>query len=136
MAVLTNHTLSIAEATGIKMFVDWHAFSQLILLPYGYSCDSKPANLDKQMELAGGVAEAIRGINGLDFRYGPICTTIYQAAGGSTDWAHDIAGAELAWAFELRPADGGSEGFVISPDNIIPSGEENWAGMEYLFSTF
>ncbi|KAI9162918.1 Metallocarboxypeptidase A-like protein [Paramyrothecium foliicola] len=135
MAVLTNHTKALAESTGIKMFIDWHSFSQLILLPYGYSCTAQAENIDKQMELAGGVAEAIKGVNGLTFEYGPTCTTIYPAAGGSMDWAYDIAGAELAWGFELRPA-GGGNGFVIPPSNIVPSGEENWAGMEYLFSVF
>jgi len=135
MAVLTNHTMSIAESTGIKLFIDWHSFGQLILLPYGYDCNAEAANIDKQMELAGGVAEAIRAVNGLRFQYGPTCKTIYQAAGGSMDWAYDIASAELAWGFELRPVSSGN-GFVIPPSNIVPSGEENWAGMEYLFSVF
>jgi carboxypeptidase A4 len=134
--VLTNHTLAVGETNGIKFFVDWHAFSQLILLPYGYSCSATIDDLDKQMELAGGVAEAIQSVNGLEFVYGPTCETIYQTAGGSNDWAYDIAGAELAWAFELRPGSGGSGGFVIPPSNILPSGEENWAGMLALFQAF
>jgi len=134
--VLTNHTLSVGEAQGIKFYVDWHAFSQMILLPYGYSCSAQPDNLSKQMALARGVSQAIRAVNGLNFVYGPTCQTIYQTAGGSNDWVADIAGAELAWAFELRPGPGGSGGFVIPPSNIIPSGRENWAGMLRLFETF
>lgn len=133
---LVNHTLSVGDAAGIKFYVDWHSFSQLILLPYGYTCDKQPDNIDKQMELAGGVADAIKGVNGLDFVYGSTCDTIYPASGGSNDWVFDIAGADLAWAVELRPSSGGSGGFVLSPDNIVPSGEENWAGMQALFSSF
>lgn len=133
---LVNHTLSVSENAGLKLFIDWHAYSQYILLPYGYSCSAEADNIDKQMDLAGAVAEAIRGVNGLDFIYGPTCSTIYQTAGGSNDWAADIAGAELAWAVELRPTPTGSGGFVLSPDNILPSGEEMWAGMLSLFSSF
>lgn len=136
MAVLTNHTLSIAEATGIKFFVDWHAYSQLVLLPYGYSCTAVAPDIDEQMVLAGGVADAIKSINGLDFIYGPTCETIYQTSGVSMDWGYDIAGAELSWGFELRPSSPEEGGFIIPPENIIPSGEENLAGMLYLFSQF
>ncbi|KFH44612.1 Metallocarboxypeptidase A-like protein [Hapsidospora chrysogenum ATCC 11550] len=135
-AALRNHTQAVGEANGIKFYVDWHSFSQLILLPYGYSCSAEADNIDQQMKLAGGVAEAIKGVNGLNFAYGPTCETIYQTAGGSNDWVFDIAGAELAWAFELRPQGGGSGGFAIPPDNIVPSGEENWAGMLNLFAAF
>lgn len=136
MDVLTNHTLSIANDQEIKFYVDWHAYSQLILLPYGYSCTAVVDTLDHQMDLAAGVAEAIKSVNGLDFVYGPTCVTIYQTSGGSMDWAYDIADAEISWAFELRPNSAAGGGFVIPPANIIPSGEENWAGMLNLFSRF
>lgn len=136
MAVLTNHTLSLAESNGIKFFVDWHSYSQLILLPYGYSCSAVFDTLEKQMDLAQGVAESIQSVNGLEFVYGPTCETIYQTSGGSMDWVYDIAGAELSWAFELRPENPGQGGFVIPPENIVPSGEEIWAGMRNLFSRF
>lgn len=136
MQVLTNHTQGIADSQGIKYFVDWHSFSQLILLPYGYSCDAEVANLDKQKSLGAGVAEGIAGVNGLQFEHGPTCEIIYQAAGSSMDWATDVAKAELAWGFELRPTSGGSNGFVLTPDNIVPSGEEVYAGMKWLFNNF
>ncbi|KAH8172592.1 zinc carboxypeptidase domain-containing protein [Sarocladium implicatum] len=136
MAVLTNHTLSIAEAQGIKYYIDWHSYSQLILLPYGYSCTADAPNYEKQLELAGGVAEAIKSVNGLDFVYGQTCRTIYQTSGGSMDYVQDVAQAEFSWAFELRPNSAGAGGFAIPPENIIPSGEENWAGMKYVLARF
>lgn len=136
MDVLTNHTMSIAQSVGIKFYVDWHAFSQLILLPYGYSCTAVVDTLERQMDLASGVAAAIKSVNGLDFVYGPTCQTIYQTSGGSMDWVYDIAEAEISWAFELRPASQSQGGFVIPPENILLSGEENWAGMLNLFSRF
>ncbi|KAH7014801.1 hypothetical protein EDB80DRAFT_604918 [Ilyonectria destructans] len=135
-AALVAHTRSIAQSTGIKFYVDWHSYSQLILLPYGYSCSASASNINTQMSLAGGVASAIQGVNGLRFQYGPTCTTIYQTAGGSNDWVFDVAKAELAWAFELRPASSSSGGFTVPASNILPSGKEIWAGMRYLFAQF
>lgn len=136
MAVLTNHTLSIANEAGIKFYVDWHAYSQLLLLPYGYTCNSTIKEIDAQMELAGGVVEAIKSVNGLEFIYGPTCQTIYQVSGGSIDFVYDLAGAELAWAFELRPDSPDKGGFALPPEEIIESAEENWEGMKYLFQNF
>lgn len=134
--VLVNHTKSIADDLGLKFYVDWHSFSQLILLPYGYSCSREMKDLDVQMELARGVADAIKEVNGLSFVYGPVCEMIYPASGGSSDWAYDVAGADIAWGFELRPGPGSSGGFVVPPENIILSGKENLAGMLNLFSSF
>jgi carboxypeptidase A4 len=133
---LANHILSVAQAVGVKFYVDWHSYSQMILLPYGYSCTVKVDDLDAQMALAAGVQSAIRGVNGLTFAYGPICNTIYQTSGGSTDWANDVAKVELAWSFELRPTGSSSGGFVIPASNIVPSGREMWAGIANLFGKF
>ncbi|CAF3469817.1 unnamed protein product [Fusarium graminearum] len=130
---LTNHTMAISQKTGISSYIDWHSYSQLILLPYGYTCDQNATNIDYQMELAGEVASAIEDYEGTYFDYGPTCQTIYQTSGGSSDWVYDVAEAELAWGIELRPARLRGDGFVLPPKNIIASGEEIWAGMQVLF---
>ncbi|KAM0560023.1 hypothetical protein ACHAPJ_003981 [Fusarium lateritium] len=131
---LVNHTMTISKNTGIRSYVDWHSYSQLILLPYGYSCSAKANNLETQMDLAGGVADAIRKVHGLEFEYGPTCETIYQTSGESSDWVFDVAKAELSWGIELRPRRLTGDGFVVPAGQIVQSGEEIWAGMRYLFS--
>ncbi|KAM0084756.1 hypothetical protein ACKRZS_003043 [Fusarium odoratissimum] len=133
---LVKHTKSVAQKNGIKSYIDFHSFSQLILLPYGYTCDTNITDIKEQMELAGGVADAIKQVNDLNFYYGPTCQTIYQTSGGSSDWVYDVAGAELAWGMELRPQRLRGNGFVLPPKQIVESGEEIWAGMRYLFENF
>ncbi|KAL9562523.1 hypothetical protein ACKAV7_013606 [Fusarium commune] len=133
---LVKHTRSVAQKNGIKSYIDFHSFSQLILLPYGYTCDTNITDINEQMELAGGVADAIKQVNDLNFYYGPTCQTIYQTSGGSSDWVYDVAGAELAWGMELRPQRLRGNGFVLPPKQIVESGEEIWAGMRYLFENF
>ncbi|KAJ4245024.1 hypothetical protein NW762_014231 [Fusarium torreyae] len=131
---LVNHTMTISKNTGIRSYVDWHSYSQLILLPYGYSCSAKANNLRTQMDVASGVADAIRKVHGLEFEYGPTCETIYQTSGESSDWVFDVAKAEFSWGIELRPRRLTGDGFVIPANQIVQSGEEIWAGMRYLFA--
>ena len=50
-----------------------------------------------------------------------------MAAGGSSDWAYDSAGIQYAYALELR--DTGNYGFLLPPEQIIPTGEETFAGI-------
>ncbi|KAK7223203.1 hypothetical protein V2G26_011206 [Clonostachys chloroleuca] len=131
---LVAHLSGLSSGKGIKFYNDWHSYSQLILLPFGYSCSARATNHAAQMSAAGSVATAIRGVNGLSFTYGPTCSTIYQANGGSLDWAYAVAGAEYSWCIELRPSSSASNGFVLAASHIVPSGAEQWAGMKKFFT--
>lgn len=131
---LRTLTDDLASGQGLKLYIDWHSYSQLILLPYGYSCSARAANIDEQIDLAGGVASAIAAPYGTQFEYGPTCETIYQTNGGSNDYIQDVSGAEFAWAIELR--DTGRNGFVLPPEQIIPSGFEAWQGVKNLLDSF
>ncbi|KAI6749509.1 hypothetical protein HG530_014923 [Fusarium avenaceum] len=133
---LVNHIKAISKTSGIRSYVDWHSYSQLILLPYGYDCSVNATNIAEQMKLAEGVSDAIWEVNGLEFNYGPTCQTIYQTSGSSLDWVFEVAKAELSWGIELRPNMYRGNGFVVPPKQIIESGEEIWAGMRYLFKNF
>lgn len=83
--VLKAFTDKLAAGKGIKLYIDFHSYGQYILLPYGYSCSKKATNDAKQESLAGGLQSAIAKPNGKKFTYGPICSTLYAATGGSTD---------------------------------------------------
>lgn len=50
-----------------------------------------------------------------------------MAAGGSSDWAYDAEGIQYAFALELR--DTGNYGFLLPKEQIIPTGEETFAGI-------
>lgn len=84
------------------------------------------------LSLASGAAAAIRAVHGTAFKTGPICSTIYKATGNSVDYAQDVVGAEYVFTAELR--DTGSYGFVLPANQIIPSGEEAYAGVKYLLT--
>lgn len=44
---------------------------------------------------------------------------------------NDVTKAKYAFTIELR--DTGSYGFILPPSQILPSGEETFAGFSYLF---
>ena len=56
---------------------------------------------------------------------------LYRTAGGSADWAYGPpprgAGIKYALNIELRPSMHDRDGFVLPPDQIVPTGEEIWA---------
>ena len=47
--------------------------------------------------------------------------------GGSADWAKAVARIKYSYLIELR--DGGTHGFLLPPDQILPTGQETWAGL-------
>ncbi|XP_041531488.1 carboxypeptidase A2 isoform X2 [Microtus oregoni] len=110
----------------VKAFITLHSYSQLLMYPYGYKC-TKPDNSDELDEVAQKAAKSLTGLHGTKYKVGPICSVIYQASGGSIDWAYDI-GIKYSFAFELR--DTGSYGFLLPAKQILPTAEETWLGLK------
>jgi len=52
-------------------------------------------------------------------------------AGSSSDWSRGAAQIKYPYLQELRDANG-DYAFVAPPSEIIPCGEENWAGFQVL----
>ncbi|KAL9048055.1 MAG: hypothetical protein Q9206_006273 [Seirophora lacunosa] len=131
--VLANFVNKLAtSAQKLKLFIDYHSYSQLFMTPYGYSCSAVTANDAEYQSLARGVVAAIKAVYGTVFRAGPICPTIYQVSGSSVDYVTDIAKAAYSFTSELR--DTGNYGFVLPASQILPSGVEAFAGLRYLLS--
>ena len=115
---IRDHVLSIPN---LAMFFDVHCYSQLILWPYGYAetiPDGTPGEIHEA--IGQGIAERIASVNGASFNPIP-AHGLYLASGTSLDWAWDEANV-YAFTYELR--DTGEFGFILPPDQIIPSGEE------------
>ncbi|KAJ0163190.1 Metallocarboxypeptidase A-like protein [Colletotrichum tanaceti] len=117
-------------AQGLKLFVDFHAYSQLFMTPYGYSCSAVSAKDAELQALARGAVAAIKAVHGTSYRYGPICSTIYKATGSSVDYVSDVVKADYTFTQELR--DTGNYGFVLPAAQILPTSEETYAGIRYL----
>ncbi|OLN88091.1 Metallocarboxypeptidase A-like protein [Colletotrichum chlorophyti] len=129
-AALSAWLTKTKSAQGLKLFIDFHAYSQLFMTPYGYSCSVVNAKNTELQALARGAVAAIKAVHGTTYKYGPICTTIYKATGSSVDYVSDVVKADYTFTQELR--DTGNYGFVLPASQIIPTSEETFAGVQYL----
>ncbi|OAA54702.1 carboxypeptidase A1 precursor [Cordyceps fumosorosea ARSEF 2679] len=129
---LSGFLQSVKNAQGLKLYIDYHSYSQLFMTPYGYSCNAVAPNNAVLQALARGTAGAMGNRYGTAFRYGPICSTIYKATGSSVDYVADVVKADHTFTAELR--DTGRYGFVLPPEQIRPSGEEAFDGVAYLLT--
>jgi hypothetical protein len=121
---------------GIRSFVDFHSYGQLILTPYGYSCDPLPESLPRMLEVAGGTARAIMAASEQNsyYEFGPGCQILYFSTGNSRDHHYVAHGANHSWTMELSPQDQAGGGFVLPPDEIWPVVKEQWAGQLWLLN--
>lgn len=118
------------STAGAKLYIDWHAYSQLFMSPYSYSCLWQALDNAELVTLANGYAVAAEKRYGTIYKSGPICSTIYPATGTSVDYAYDVNKIKYSFAAELR--DTGTYGFILPPDQILPTAEESWEGVRYL----
>lgn len=126
-AALYNYVLSLKNAVS---YMDFHSYSELWMFPYGSDCKAvaKDYNLLNKASII--ATSAISAVNSLNFKFGPICSTIYQASGGSIDAIYDI-GVKYSFTAELR--DTGRYGFVLPAAQILDSGKEMSAAMFALY---
>lgn len=60
---------------------------------------------------------------------------MYNQDGSAVDYAyhhHDAGGAGIKYSFEFELRDEGSYGFTLPADQIRPTAEEVWSGLQYL----
>lgn len=105
------------------LYLSFHSYSQLLLFPYGHTSELPP-NYDDLKEILDAVIEALGERYGTAYTGGNTYNAIYPAAGSSIDWAYEYAGANLSFCYELRPSGSSWNGFVLPPEEIIPTGEE------------
>ncbi|PQE07868.1 Zinc carboxypeptidase protein [Rutstroemia sp. NJR-2017a WRK4] len=127
---LAAFATSLKKGAGLKLFIDFHSYSQLFMTPYGYSCTALAENNSVLQSLAKGFVTALKAVYGTSFTYGPICSTIYQASGNSVDYLDATVGADYSFTTELR--DTGTYGFVLPASQITPSAVEAFAGVRSL----
>jgi murein tripeptide amidase MpaA len=120
----------LAKRTGTKLYLDFHAYGQLLLYPWGYS-----AAPTKDHALYGALGDRVASalFAPHQTRYRLIqAVELYPASGTAMDWMYGESGA-LAFTIELRPK--GGSGFVLPPEQIKPTCDEGLAALIALGST-
>lgn len=113
----------------VKGYIDIHAYSQMWMIPYGYTTNlcADYAYLD---ELASDSVAAIKAIHGKTYTSGPISDVIYVASGSSADYFYDERNVKCSFAAELR--DTGLFGFTLPANQILPTAQETFAGLNVI----
>ena len=115
----------LARREQIALHVDFHAYSQLVLYPWGYT--ATPAKDRARFAAVGDrIASAIFASH--QNRYQLMSAVeLYPAAGTMSDWVHAATGA-LSYTIELRPR-ASRGGFVLPPAEIKPTCDEALAAV-------
>ncbi len=131
-AALAAWMQAVKNRQGLKLYIDFHAYAQYFMTPYGYTCTATPRNSDELLELAQGAVDAMNAVHNTFYQAGPICNMLYRTTGNSVDYVNDVVGADYSFTLELR--DQGQNGFVLPPAQILPTGEETYAGVRHLLA--
>merc|ERR1719244_930090 len=111
----------------LVVYLTFHSYSQLWLYPWGYT-SALPADWMDLDDLAHSAVDALTAVHGTNYDIGSSTNVLYAAAGGSDDWAKGGGGVKYAYTVELR--DTGNYGFVLPPEQIIPTGEETFEALK------
>jgi hypothetical protein len=118
----------------IKLYLDWHSYSQLILFPFGHKETLYAPELGMWTKAAALMSETIayESTNATTYTFGPSGATIYPTTGASIDHVYTIGRAKFSFTIELP--DTGDYGFILPPQRIRSAVEEQWVGQQVLLS--
>lgn len=108
----------------LRLYISFHAFSQLLLYPFGHTAKLPDNHLDYARVYNASIT-ALKKRYGTIYTGGNIHDAIYPASGASVDWAFATNKVRMSFCYELRPTpEVPYMGFLLPPTEIIPTGEE------------
>jgi murein tripeptide amidase MpaA len=115
----------------IKAFLTIHAYSQMWFYPYGDARKKYSPDVEELKRVANAGANALYSRYRTRYEVGTAADLLYEAAGGSDDWAKGKANIKYVYCLELRPSgNSAGNGFILPPSKIIETGEETWDGIQ------
>ncbi|KAJ0174574.1 hypothetical protein K1T71_009682 [Dendrolimus kikuchii] len=120
--------LILYSGTPFKIFLTFHAYSEVISFPWCYTADPCP---DYVNLLEGGtvMAKAIYDTNGRMYKVGNFKDIMYYASGTSIDWSYGTARIPFSYLVELRSK---QDKFVLPKDQIEDTCKEALNGVKAL----
>ncbi|XP_066599613.1 uncharacterized protein [Prorops nasuta] len=112
------------------VYLSFHSYSQLLLFPYGHT-SAHLENYDELKTIGTKTIQALAKRYGTKYVTGNIAETIYVATGGSIDWIKGVLKKQIVYTYELR--DQGKYGFLLPPNQIIPTGQETLDSLVAMF---
>ncbi|CAO3572494.1 unnamed protein product [Mortierella alpina] len=126
-----------SEQKRIVGAIDFHCYSQLVLRPEGWT--TAPSPHEKEHKFVGDkIVSLIQSVHGKKYISEP-SVALYKTTGAGSDWFYGEKATKAnngqrvySYTIELRPSEnGGRNGFVLPPEEILPLGEEIAKAMEF-----
>ncbi|XP_077993777.1 carboxypeptidase B-like [Glandiceps talaboti] len=112
-----------------RLFIDFHAYSQMWLSPWGYT-KKLPDDYKIQNKANKKCATAIQDVYGTPITFGAISHILGVVSGNTADWAYAEARIIHSYAVELR--DTGKYGFLLPEDQIQPTAKETFEAIKVI----
>jgi len=100
--------------------IDMHSYSQYVLRPFTH-VNTSPKDEANMKTVTDEMVRIIKSVHGKTYTAGRWYNTLYASSGVAQDYYYSKGAYGIT--IELRP-DSSVPGFVLPPDEIIPSGEE------------
>lgn len=106
-------------------YIGLHSYSQFWMTPWGYKTD-KPEHYTEMKRVADVAVKAIKMSKGGSIYEdpGPSSEIIYRNTGSAKDWTYAVLNVQYSYGVELPPHFNGTDGFLIPPEKIKPTGQE------------
>lgn len=125
---VANYLKRASRSGKIAGYMDVHAYSQLWMIPWGYT-RTPTSDHEELMRVSKSAVTAIRNAGYRTYyRYGPSSVIIYQNSGGSKDYTYGELKIKYSFALELR--DRGRYGFLLPANQIVPTAMETFEGIK------
>ncbi|KAJ1025586.1 hypothetical protein NDA18_003929 [Ustilago nuda] len=133
-----------SESNNIRGYFDLHSYGQLLMYPYSYDCKRAVPDEEDLLEMSLGAVAALRRVHRERFTTGKICSVYAPGGGNSVDWAYAStrkvdqgeqgAKNKIKWSFSVELRDGGTYGFLLPSEQILPASEEATAALAYMLA--
>jgi len=124
----TKAMTKMMDESPMTVYLDVHAFTQLILSAWGYTKDDHPRKAEFKA-LGVKMQDAIQSKHGAEYTEGPGAQVLYAVGGDTADYA--TSKGALGYCFELRPKSQlwSLAGFAPPKSMIQPTVEECFEGI-------
>lgn len=116
----------------IQGYMNVHSYSEEWFYPYAYAAKTYPPNKNTLVQMSQQAVAAIKAVHGVSYEYGTPADILYPASGSTFDWTTADANVPFSFGAELRPDQNSPYGFNLPANQIVPTSEEFWAGVQII----
>jgi len=112
--------------------IDFHAYSQILMRPYGWTQSLCPDDAPLK-QIGDGMSFEIRQVHQRAYS-SERAAQLYIACGGADDWFYGKKTNPIWATYTIELRDTGQYGFLLPAAQIIPTGQEIYSAMKYYLS--